>query len=278
MLHHSTRILCLSYTIVAVFSAGAVQSCAPHASQSQAETWTTTVTPSLSTIEKSTTGATAQEKIVHQNDLVPVDSDAGNLPEPLRPLVDAIGQLNVGCTANHIGQGLVLTAGHCVSRSPRSPSDNCRLMAVVWGNRGPEPETTVSKCQRVIARRYDATMDYALLQVLNPPTAVIPVDFEPIDSSEKITMLSFPRMRPLEWSGTCAILPYPDLTKSFNKFLHSCDSEGGSSGAALISMERNRIVGVHGGSSDEFNYGHWTQAMSELKTILDKERLQTNSY
>ena len=33
-----------------------------------------------------------------------------NLPEEMRHLVDTVGQLDVGCTATHIGAGLILKA------------------------------------------------------------------------------------------------------------------------------------------------------------------------
>lgn len=214
--------------------------------------------------------SSSQEKIIGENDLTPVALGGENLPIELRPFVKAIGQLNVGCTATHIGKGLVLTAGHCVSTSPRSSSKSCRSLGVVWGNTGGNKNLTVSKCLEVAARTYNAHTDFAVLRVANPPDTFIEVDLEPQPSAlnSNITMLSFPRMRPLEWSGRCAVSQYNDNSVAWKKFLHSCDSESGSSGAVLINTSSLKVMGVHGGASNELNYGMYTAAINELKTLL----------
>lgn len=208
------------------------------------------------------------EKVIGDNNLTPVDNNGTNIPTQLTPLIDAIGQLNVGCTATHLGDGLVLTAGHCISRSPRSGTDNCHLLGVVWGNRGAKPELKSSKCTSVLLRRYDSTYDFALLRVNNPPQASVALDLDFKSQTTSLTMLSFPRMRPLEWSGYCSLRAYTDPARVLKKFLHDCDSEGGSSGAALLSTDSFAIVGVHNGASDELNYGMFLSASDELKTAI----------
>ncbi|MEY3901093.1 MAG: hypothetical protein RL189_399 [Pseudomonadota bacterium] len=208
------------------------------------------------------------EKVIGDNNLMPVASDGENLPTELIPLIDAVGQLNVGCTATHLGDGLVLTAGHCISRSPRSGSDNCHLLGVVWGNRGAKPELKSSNCKSVVLRKYDSTYDFALLRVNNPPKASINIDLNFSSQKAPLTMLSFPRMRPLEWSGNCTLYAYTDPLRILKKFLHDCDSEGGSSGAALISTDSLAIVGLHNGASDDLNYGMYISASEELKNAL----------
>jgi len=215
----------------------------------------------------------SQEKIIGENNLTPVALEGENLPIELRPFVKAIGQLNVGCTATHIGKGLVLTAGHCISTSPRSSSKSCRTLGVVWGNIGGNKNLSVSKCLEVAARTYNAHTDFAVLRVANPPESSIEVDLEtqPSALNSNITMLSFPRMRPLEWSGRCAVSQYNDDSVAWKKFLHSCDSESGSSGAVLISTSSLKVIGIHGGASDELNYGMYTAAINELKTLLQGE-------
>lgn len=210
------------------------------------------------------------EKVIAENNLTPVDTDGMNLPAELRPMIDAIGQLNVGCTATHLGEGLVLTAGHCISRSPRSSSDNCHLLGVVWGNRGAKPKLKSSACKSVLLRKYDSTHDFALLRVSDPPAASVATDFNFKGQGHSTTLLSFPRMRPLEWSGYCTLQAHTNPTQVLKKFLHDCDSESGSSGAALISTDSLAIVGVHNGASDELNYGMFLSASDELKTVLQK--------
>ncbi|NBX17116.1 MAG: serine protease [Proteobacteria bacterium] len=212
------------------------------------------------------------EKIIGANDLVSVDANGENIPERLRGILDAIGQLSTGCTAAHIGNGLVLTAGHCIVVSPRSSSGSCRLIAVVWGNRKGNPKQSISKCETVLARNYTAAADYALLKVSTPPAAAITPDFQIPASTARLTMLSFPRMRPLEWSGFCEPSEHTNPDLRDRKFFHSCDSEGGSSGAPLIDEASLKITGIHAGSADDFNYGFYLSAMRDIQSIIDNRK------
>lgn len=211
---------------------------------------------------------TNQERIIGAHDLVSVDANGENLPERLRGILDAIGQLSTGCTAVHIGNGFVLTAGHCIAVSPRSSSGSCRLVGVVWGNRIGNLKRSVSKCETVLARNYNAAADYALLKVSTPPEAALTPDFQISNSSARLTMLSFPRMRPLEWSGFCGSSEHSNPDLRDRKFLHSCDSEGGSSGAPLIDEKSLKIIGIHSGSADDFNYGFYLSAMKDIQDIV----------
>lgn len=248
-------------------------------------------------LSASTARHSALEKVIGENDFTPVAHNGDNLPESLRPILGAIGQLNVGCTATHIGQGLVLTAGHCILSSPRSGAQYCRGVGVVWGNFGGNKNLSVSKCKEVLFKENTSAADVALIRVENPPEAFVPVDLgsSSVTSAmtlprQSITLLSFPRMRPLEWSKSCEMLEYKK-TESHNsttqvdrgfdastpwfevtallesgapkKFFHSCDTEPGSSGAALIDFSTVKIVGVHGGASDEFNYGTFLDSVIE---------------
>lgn len=204
------------------------------------------------------------EKVIGSNDFVPVAAEGTNLPEELRSAVDAVGQLNIGCTATHIGGGLVLTAGHCVSRSPRSRSKSCPQLGVIWGNYGGNKQFRVSKCITVEAREYNDRVDFAVLKVANPPVASVEVDWAVQDQSTPITVLSFPRMRPMEWSPNCESHPYHDIGRSFVKFSHSCDTEGGSSGAPIFSADTFKMIGIHGGAGDELNYAMFVSAIAKL--------------
>lgn len=216
------------------------------------------------------TGENSEEKIIDANDLIPVDATASNVPEEFRPLIGAVGQLNVGCTATHVGNGFVLTAGHCISVSPRSNPKSCSLLGVVWGNYGGNTQLTASKCLSIVARSYDKNADYALLRVAQPPAAAVEIDFSLRDLSQTnaITLFSFPRMRPMEWSGLCDTQRYPQPESLWMKFLHTCDTESGSSGGALIDATTGKIVGIHGGSTDTLNYATSTAVLSGLKELI----------
>ncbi|MGA1195247.1 MAG: trypsin-like serine peptidase [Candidatus Latescibacterota bacterium] len=215
-------------------------------------------------VTPSSAWAQATEKVIGENDFVPVAADAENLPMELQAAVSAVGQLNIGCTATHIGGGLVLTAGHCVTRSPRARSKGCPQLGVIWGNYGGNKKYSVSKCITVEAREYNDRVDYAVLRVANPPSAVVEVDWEPQAQNISATILSFPRMRPMEWSPNCATHPYMDPVRAVVKFSHSCDTEGGSSGAPIFSADTFKMIGIHGGAGDELNYAMFVSALSQV--------------
>lgn len=215
--------------------------------------------------------AQTPEKVIGENDFVPVAADAANLPLELQDAVSAIGQLNIGCTATHIGGGLVLTAGHCVTRSPRSRSKGCPQLGVIWGNYGGNKKYSVSKCITVEAREYNDRVDYAVLRVANPPSAFVEVDWEQqVQQVLPITILSFPRMRPMEWSPNCETQSYADPARASVKFSHSCDTEGGSSGAPIFSADTFRLIGIHGGAGDELNYAMYVSALGQI--VADIQR------
>ena len=52
-------------------------------------------------------------KIIGTNDLIAVNALATNIPLKYKALVNAFGLMSMSCTATHIGNGYVLTAGHC---------------------------------------------------------------------------------------------------------------------------------------------------------------------
>lgn len=204
------------------------------------------------------------EKVIGDNDFIPVNADASNLPVGIQSAVDAVGQLNIGCTATHIGSGLVLTAGHCVTRSPRSRGGACPQLGVIWGNYGGNKKYSVSKCITIEAREYNERVDYAVLRVTNPPKAAIEVDWLPQDQNGSIAILSFPRMRPMEWSAGCETQTYHDPARAMVKFSHTCDTEGGSSGAPIFSADTFKLIGIHGGAGDELNYAMFVSVIARL--------------
>src|SRR6187402_1012449 len=76
------------------------------------------------------------EKIIGTNDLTPVKQDGANIPAKYKALVDAFGVLSVGCTATHLGDGIVISAGHCFgATSTRKNNVPCTGKTVKWGVR-----------------------------------------------------------------------------------------------------------------------------------------------
>ncbi len=205
-------------------------------------------------------------KIIGSNDLVKVTTNGDNLPENLRPLIGAVGMLELGCTVTHIGNGLLVTAGHCIDASvKRGPDAPCwDKMTVRWNFRAGLENNEISHCVRVLGAEFNKQFDYAVLIVDNPPPEKVDVDFSVRPNNDtKITLFGYPMKRPLEWSQFCVVRPTTDQRSSSpnshytgkDRFLHQCDTEAGNSGSAIIDSTTLKIVGVHNGGQEPWNVG-----------------------
>jgi V8-like Glu-specific endopeptidase len=195
--------------------------------------------------------------IVGGNDFVPVAADGSNVPARYRPLLNAFGRLTVGnmtCTATHIGNGVAVTAGHCFNAGSSGQTNRAcpANTSVAWGRRAGTTVMT-STCTRILAMQDQKPYDYAFFEVDPIPPAAIPFWSSAGSVGNAVstsgTVFSHPQGRDLEWSKTCYI---PPLAIAFS---HSCDTEPGSSGAAMIEDASLRIVGIHH-SSDNISVNH----------------------
>jgi len=196
------------------------------------------------------------EKIIGKNDLTPVTNDGANLPKKYRALVDGFGVMSMGCTATHIGGGLVLTAGHCFrARAQRQDNVPCPNITVRWGVRVDEPAYLTSSCTTILAMQQNQDRDYAIFKVSPAPKVALEIDAAArpdIDTS--ITIFSHPRRRPLEWSKTCVVRSGAEGGWGADMFSHQCDTEPGSSGASVLSDTSLKVIGIHDGGLVPWNY------------------------
>lgn len=196
-------------------------------------------------------------RIIGEDNSIVVSADGSNLPVAMVSLVDAFGWSNFRCTMTHIGQGYVLTAGHCFEAKKELTRDiECQDALVKWGYRQGTEVYLESKCEKIVAMQNDARIDFALIKVFPIPHAYVSVDLNPISTNLKTTLFSHPRGLPLRWAQYCNIenagLSSGPGTAIFH---HQCDTEGGSSGAVLIDAATLKIVGIHNGRVLETNYG-----------------------
>jgi V8-like Glu-specific endopeptidase len=195
------------------------------------------------------------KKIIGENDLRPVLENGANVPEKFRPFVNAFGKMSMGCTATHIGGGIVLSAGHCF-RAPKSRSTlECPDVTVDWGFRKDAPAYLTSRCIQVLSARANYEEDYAIFKVEPAPDAHIGIDVEHRPTvNTPMTQFSHPRARPLEWSQVCTLQTSAQGGWGSHQFSHACDSEPGSSGSVLIDVDTLKIIGIHNGGMDQWNY------------------------
>lgn len=202
-------------------------------------------------------GVTDQAKIIGDNDLTPVTQNGANIPAKYAGLPDAFGIISMGCTATHIGNGVVVTAGHCFNApSTRKNNFACAGTTVKWGVRVDSPAYLTSKCTTVYAAQQSHDIDYSIFQVDVAPAAKVDVDLSARPAFDStITIFSHPHLRPLEWSKTCTVKPSSNGGWGANQFAHQCDTDPGSSGATVLDDDTLKVVGIHDGGINPWNYG-----------------------
>lgn len=200
---------------------------------------------------------TDQAKVIGTNDLIPVTNDGANVPEKYRGLPNTFGIISMGCTATHIGNGVVLTAGHCFNApSTRKNNFACPNITVRWGVRTDSPAYLTSKCTNVYAAQQSHDIDYAIFQVDVAPPVSVAVDLSARPAFDtNITIFSHPHLRPLEWSQICQVKPATNGGWGAQQFAHQCDTDPGSSGATILDDATLKVVGIHDGGILPWNYG-----------------------
>ena len=210
--------------------------------------------------------------IVDGVDFIRVKEDLSNIPQKFHNAAESIGRLSMGCTGTHIGDGLVLTAGHCFDALSRIEKNQpCPNVKIAWGFRGSRPSSMVSTCQNVIIKQNRPGADYALIEVQPIPANKVEVDLRNLDfNNERATLFSHPRRQPLLWSRYCKLKILDPAPRDPTFLYHQCDTEPGSSGAALI-LERNlKIVSLHKGGLDFGIIGVWNYSTDLRETpIID---------
>lgn len=224
------------------------------------------------------------EKVFGKDDLVIVAADGRNIPLRFQKMLNAFGAVQYenknesgqttetfyGCTATHLGQGYVITAGHCVgataeliaqkncsmiSKNPLDPS-TVILAAIDFGYRDQLVPFMKSSCQEITAaiKDDDRGLDFAILKVSPyPDEFILPDTSHHSFADDKITLFSHPMGEVLQWSKTCnaARVLHADIPSSFVQY--QCDTKPGSSGAAIISSRTLKIVGVHDGGVNDLD-------------------------
>lgn len=164
-------------------------------------------------------------------------------------VAQAIGAMLQGCTVTHLGGRIGATAGHCVE------SLECKdKYAVIWSFT--EDRTTgsfVSYCEEVIATKNDPETgeDYAFILYDQAPAYYFGSDpNNKPTSGVPVILYSHPSTRPLETSGWCQLVEMDEKKANFH---HTCDTQQGSSGAAVLD-DSFRVIGIHHSASRIHKY------------------------
>lgn len=233
-----------------------------------------------------TTPFSSPEKIIGENDMLKVLEDGRKLlkaeggtastvqmPQAIQDTIDAVGIIDpIGCTGTHIGNGLVLTAGHCLDAADTPSRDKpCPGTTVRWGFREDKAPYATSECETILAMELNDDRDYAIFKVKNPPRARALVDVERTAPEEtKLTILGHPQRLPLQWSQFCVVKDRTNGNWGVDQFSHQCDTLPGNSGSSVWDATTMKIVGIHDGGLAPWNYGTLL-TKTPLKEILDRE-------
>jgi len=234
--------------------------------------------------------SSAPKKIVGANDLVPVSRDLSNIPAEYQNVAEAVGVISMGCTGTHIGNNLVVTAGHCFKANMEWEDSRhiegaaCKDAAdkdikMGWGYRseageGKNPFSLISTCLEIVVAELTDTRDYAIIRVDTAPEAALEMDFDfHASQNTEITIFSHPKTRPLEWSKSCGIKPAAHMGMAEDtQFTYTCDTEPGSSGAAVIDVDTHKVIGIHNGGGtnrdgETWNYATYSDAVPAPSAI-----------
>lgn len=234
-----------------------------------------------------------ESKIIGQNTMIPVKADGSNVEASLRPYLDAFGIISIGnagaCSGTHIGNGYVLTAGHCffdetTTGTRIKQNTACANIKVYWGYRGspstgsPKPLVTLnSQCTKIIYAEQTAQRDFAVFKVDTAPKAVVGIATETKRTlaGTKLTIFGYPQARPLEWSQYCALQVSSTAgissIKGQSTFVYNCDTEPGNSGSSVLAINSNgqpKVVGIHDGAAPagiDYNYATY---MYDVRTVM----------
>jgi V8-like Glu-specific endopeptidase len=263
------------YLITALLATSLLSACGAQHSQPVVE--------SISAEETASVFFGQPSKIIGQNTMVPIKADGSNIDQNLRPYLNAIGLVVLAgggvCSGTHIGNGMVLTAGHCFFDEGHIgarvlENKSCTGTEVRFGYRGspatgnPKPLVSkIGKCLRIVHAEHSRDRDFAIIKLDQAPTAYIPLvaSGRKPNVGLKLTILGYPRGRPLEWSQYCSLritsaIGMESGSTDPSMFVYDCDTEPGNSGSAVLAISsqgKPYVVGIHNGSAPlghDFNF------------------------
>lgn len=224
-----------------------------------------------------------QSKIIGDSSLVKVKVDGSNVDSNLRPYLNAFGIISLGngiCSGTHIGNGYVLTAGHCILPEGQTgvlADKDCSNIKVYWGYRG-SPDTgnakpvvaLASQCTHVVYAERTNVRDFAIFKVDKAPSVSLPISRSGIHpaAGTKLTIFGYPQGRPLEWSQYCPLVNIDSLP---SQFAYQCDTEPGNSGSSVLAVNSSgtpMVVGIHdaGLPTDDYNIAtQFSDAVAAVK-------------
>ncbi len=190
--------------------------------------------------------------VIGSDEQTVVLEEESGVPATYHNLFDGIGKLTGDCTVFHVGQGIALTAGHCVQAATNTnTAQDCQTLSIAWGYRYRHDPYLVSRCLEVVERKVEGDLDYAILKVDPAPPVAVPFDLsQTTQEGAELTIFGHPKGEPLHWSGMCKA----HWSDGSGFLQHQCDTKAGNSGSPVFDHTRQQVVGVHKGGEGEWNW------------------------
>lgn len=174
----------------------------------------------------------------------------------------------IQCTGMHIGNGTILTAGHCFLGSY-----NCNGATVSFGIPGRDAKQ--AKCTKVLMNEaagsaYNSTRnDYALFKVDSFPAQSFDIRSSAKDPAlnEAVALVGYPRLsRPrnrdvMAVSTTCAVSKLNGIDlfgrpRAQSSILHNCATSPGMNGGLIVGADSSDLVAIQQAGSIEPKNGY----------------------
>ena len=187
---------------------------------------------------------------------IKVDANGSGLPAAMTSLdLNAIGRIyqegsngprGFG-TVSHIGDGLVVTAGHVIRK------ESCPRSVIQWGARDGRI-AQVSRCIEVIHREVGRYYDVAIFRVDIVPDAAIELalDDNPPDPGTRLLLLGH-----LAGSDLLEGRGQMKLMRKRSSMVAALPSGSGDSGAPIFSEATGSLVGIYSGREGLEAIGTW---------------------
>lgn len=223
------------------------------------------------------------DRIIGANDLILVNPDFSNIPAKFKSSMGAIGKLSTGCTVTHIGQGFAVTAGHCFPQyvlfeETVSEHQSCVGDTIDWAWTKGSVGLNTSKCLDVVAvqRTFTGDIDFSIIKISNPPKAKIEIEWNKKPRAGSfVTIFSYPAEAELSWSKYCRIKKLTSVDVIPNQMHHVCDTEAGSSGAAVLDIISGKIVGLHlSGDGETLDDGSQSPAVENYAMYITQSPMK----
>ncbi len=209
--------------------------------------------------------------IIAQNSMKLIDTNS-DLNEKLKADLPGIGKMTGGCTAFHLGHGIVATAGHCLTiHTPSLEDYSCHSLDIAWGQTADTQVNLHSRCMKVLQYQLDDKADYALLLVDPAPAASIEIqaDARVQKFAEQAIVIGFPKDKTLSFSDPCGT-SWQDTESDNRIFHHRCDTLPGNSGSPVLDADTARVIGIHNGDADnQENYASFLPAAAEMIKLAE---------